>query len=375
MFGLASAVYDCECRVRKDTLIQYPVASDLPIDDTGQTFERRRFGCILISSTATSRRLLMASDLSDDEDGELLQDTPIGDTGEMYVSEEEAINRFLKLHPMCSLESTDVEVMSAITSRQTGRVDVVQSHYPVVSKSYEDMYLRPPRDENGERPCNLGELCMCNVMARVRYGPLTDEGFTCVEFMLPEDRKRWQDGNGLPEHGKCLVCTRYFASYVYVRAESDPLFLQNLKRVGEQSVQTYQNPTHTRLHSQVDGPDAVHVGSTPVPNLANPVNTYDGYSQSAMLPVDMTFADTAVGKQTTLGALAWRPMVRFNSAHYEYTRDADTGERRIVQVGIGCDSVSPSLSSADAVPATSLEAAVDHNVVIPTDQHLNSSPP
>ena len=83
----------------------------------------------------------------------------------------------------------------------------------VVPKSHDDAYLRPPNVEVlGERPCCLGERCICVWMARWRYGDDTDLAFVGTEFLLPSQRAAFEaEGASAlpPTPGKCLVCSRY----------------------------------------------------------------------------------------------------------------------------------------------------------------------
>ena len=82
----------------------------------------------------------------------------------------------------------------------------------VVPKSHDDAYLRPPDPSLGERPCCLGERCICVWMARWRYGDDTDLAFVGTEFLLPSQRAAFEaEGASAlpPTPGKCLVCSRY----------------------------------------------------------------------------------------------------------------------------------------------------------------------
>ena len=82
----------------------------------------------------------------------------------------------------------------------------------VVPKSHDDAHLRPPDPSLGERPCCLGERCICVWMARWRYGDDTDLAFVGTEFLLPSQRAAFErDGASAlpPTPGKCLVCSRY----------------------------------------------------------------------------------------------------------------------------------------------------------------------
>ena len=82
----------------------------------------------------------------------------------------------------------------------------------VVPKSHDDAHLRPPDPSLGERPCCLGERCICVWMARWRYGDDTDLAFVGTEFLLPSQRAAFErDGASAlpPTPGKCLVFSRY----------------------------------------------------------------------------------------------------------------------------------------------------------------------
>ena len=82
----------------------------------------------------------------------------------------------------------------------------------VVPKSHDDAHLRPPDVRSGERPCCLGERCICVWMARWRYGDHTDLAFVGTEFLLPSQRAAFE-AEGVralpPTPGKCLACSRY----------------------------------------------------------------------------------------------------------------------------------------------------------------------
>tara|TARA_B100001109_G_scaffold249487_1_gene241506 strand:+ start:926 stop:1300 length:375 start_codon:yes stop_codon:yes gene_type:complete len=71
-----------------------------------------------------------------------------------------------------------------------------------------------------------------------------------------------------------------------------------------------------------------------MPVSASPVACADGYKASAMLFVDEEFASSRTQRETRLGALLFKPVVRFCSSHYKYVTDSGGG-KRIVQVGVG----------------------------------------
>ena len=89
---------------------------------------------------------------------------------------------------------------------------------PIIPFSYDASYLRPPNLRIGERPCACGDKCVCLFMAKIRHGPDTPLAFTCTEFLLPAERETFLAGNGLPpRRKKCLVCTRYFQTFLYIQ--------------------------------------------------------------------------------------------------------------------------------------------------------------
>ena len=72
-----------------------------------------------------------------------------------------------------------------------------------------------------------------------------------------------------------------------------------------------------------------------VPTHSSSISTHDGYLPSAMLFVDEEFVSHRCAREQRIGALVWRPTVRFCSSHYNYVNDENG--LRIVQTGIGVD--------------------------------------
>lgn len=200
-------------------------------------------------------------------------------------------------------------------------------------KSHDDLYLAPPNKTIGERECVCGERCLCVFMAKLRYGAETTKGFVCKEFLLPEQRTTFLAGKGLPAlRQKCLVCTRYFTTYLYTLARTDA----NFKLAPLLSIQTFCNAS-----SAAELPDHEEVlkAAKELPSHASTVSCADGYKAHAMLFVDEDFSQHRLQRETRLGALVFRPVVRFNSAHYRYVpmSDGEDGQHRLIQVGIGED--------------------------------------
>lgn len=112
------------------------------------------------------------------------------------------------------------------------------------------------------------------------------------------------------------------------QARTDPSF----KAVPCLTLQTFSNPVGPGLPDH----DEIVRTATSSPTHASLVACKEGYKPHAMLFVDEEFANQRVQRETSLGALSFRPVVRFCSTHYRYTEDRD-GKSRIVQVGIGFD--------------------------------------
>lgn len=72
---------------------------------------------------------------------------------------------------------------------------------PVVSKAYEESYMRQPMYEY-ERPCVMGANCECNFI-----GTAAGEGFTAVEFLLPSEASALESRQ-LAAQQMCVLCHR-----------------------------------------------------------------------------------------------------------------------------------------------------------------------
>jgi len=238
------------------------------------------------------------------------------DADEAYGSQEAALSQYLKLHPVLSLESTSCQTLQLVA-------DLVEStsiptrELEVVPKSHDDAMLRPPNTAIGERACCFGDRCICVWLARWRYGEDTDKAFVGTEFLLPSEQATFRRSGTLPETcGKCLVCSRYVHTFVYRCARADPTFQPSAKI----PLQAFGNALGVACGDEV-------------PTHSSVANDSDGYRPEALLFVDETWADTAVARGG-MATLLWRPVVRFDSTHYEYVRDPD-GRPRIVQRGVG----------------------------------------
>ena len=140
----------------------------------------------------------------------------VGDTSgigadEAYSRDEQQLNNFLRLHPMCSLEATSQRTLQMLSGMFEKVAITSKQVLPVVPKSHDDLFLTGANEAIGERPCVNGDRCLGNFIAQVRYGVDTDMAFTCKEFLLPDQHAKFLAGEGLaPRRGKCLLCSRYF---------------------------------------------------------------------------------------------------------------------------------------------------------------------
>lgn len=256
--------------------------------------------------------------------GTLLSTEASTDADEPYSEDEKLLNEFTKLHPMCSMEAASSRTLQLLAN-MTEKAHIHVPELPVVGMSHDNMFLEPPNLSIGERECICGQRCLAKFMAMVRYGPDTDKGFVCKEFLLPEQHKAFLDGKGLPaQREKCLICSRYYLNYIYILARTDA----NFKIPEGVRAQRFTNPAG----ELPDHNDVVNCAAS-VPTHASLASCADGYKPQALLFVDEEFACSNVQRTTALSALSFRPVVRFCSSHYRYVGKGDSS--RIVQVGIG----------------------------------------
>ena len=301
---------------------------------------------------------------------------------ESYGADERALNDFIALHPMCSMEATSHKTMQLVGT-MFEKASVQVADVPVVKKSYDDGYLRyertqilptlaarnahhycsllvrsPPNIQIGERPCACDAHCMCTLMAKHRHGAESSLGFIGTEFLLPTERETFLAGKGLPpRRKKCLVCTRYFQNFLYIQARicnsnlprkrvnttatlaqarTDPNFRVTGAPIGMQAFgNTVAEPPDD---GPDDEPDLAELGRSmsDLPVNASPVSSLDGYKAEAMLFVDEEFAGSSrAAREGRASTLAWKPVVAFKTRHYRYVRG--TEGPHLVQVGIGAD--------------------------------------
>lgn len=269
--------------------------------------------------------------------GELLHEIPGILEDESYGDDERKLNEFLIKHPMCSLEATSQKTLKTVASifQNSGMSTPIE--LPVVGKSYDDQMLCPPNKMIGERECICGDRCMATFLAKWRHGPDTDLGFVCTEYLLPDERSSFLAGGGLPQRRKkCLLCYRYFVSFLYYKARVDPTF--NIKEAGLTPLAFTNHVAPPELESGVSTADQLELQRTQTEPLqsASLVSSRDGYKPSAMLFVDEEFFSRQAARQGALAPLVWQPVVKFSSNHYKFVKTAESGPR-ILQVGIGSD--------------------------------------
>ncbi len=246
----------------------------------------------------------------------MLQAEPGIDADEAYGSQEAALSQYLKLHPVLSLESTNCQTLQLVADL-VENTSIPTKELEVVPKSYDDEMLRPPNTAIGERACCLGNRCICVWLARWRYGEATDLAFVGTEFLLPSEQATFKRTGELPPtNGKCLVCSRYVHTFVYRCARADPTFQPS-----------------TKIPLQAFGNSLGVACGNEVPTHSSVANDSDGYRPEAMLFVDEAWADTAVARGE-MATLLWRPVVRFDSTHYEYVKDPG-GKPRMMQRNVG----------------------------------------
>ena len=155
----------------------------------------------------------------------LLQSGEGIDDDESYGDEERLLSEFVRLHPALNLETTSHKSLQLMADL-IAKTPVPSRELEIIGKRHDDAYLRPPRLERDERPCCLGNRCLCVWMARWRYGTDTELAFVCREFLTPLQQAAFDRNSKLPVNcGKCLVCTRYVQTYIYRMARTDPTFM------------------------------------------------------------------------------------------------------------------------------------------------------
>jgi hypothetical protein len=270
----------------------------------------------------------------------VLDDRDVVDSDELYMENERALNNFLKLHPMLSLDATNERLLTAV-AELCKDCAIETKELETVSKTHDDDFLRPAIPENGERKCVADSTCVCRWLAINRYGEGSMYEFVCREYLLPSQLEAYKTtGKYSKPHGKCLVCTRYFTTYVYTLARNSPTFCAN----SPIALQAFANQI------ECEDPQAEALSHS------SRVGTEDGYNAEAMLFVDERWTSTRAARDE-LGTLLWKPVVRYNSQDYVLKYNSETSKPYMIQFGMGtCDPslsdfVRPSLSEAERARA------------------------
>jgi hypothetical protein len=123
-------------------------------------------------------------------------------------------------------------------------------------------------------------------------------------------------------------------SYLYLMARSDASFCPS----SSVALQTFCNPiAGGDAGASKEERDSLEAAVRGGPLHCSRAACPDGYQRHSLLFVDEDFTASRAQRETRLGALQFRPFVRFCSTHYRYAPDGPGGRHRIVQVGIGVD--------------------------------------
>ncbi len=245
----------------------------------------------------------------------LLSDKDYTECGESYTDDEKTLNEFLKLHPMLSINAVSRKTLSHFVSL-LDTTDVPAHEVQTVGKAHDDLFLRPANCLAGERPCVQGELCIGSTLASLRFGAETDKKIVLREYLLPDENDAFIRSGTLPvTRGKCLLCTRYYHSYMFRLLRADATVASNVKV----PIVAFQN----------------HVGATTGDECCTHVNEVgtadeeDKYPESSLLSVDPSFSTTAASRGA-MSCFLTRPVVSFNSSNYSYVQ-SQSGGYEIVQ--------------------------------------------
>lgn len=230
-----------------------------------------------------------------------------------YCREEEALSEFLSLHPMLTLNAVAPATLSALVDL-LGATAIPVAELPVVSKTHDDLFLGPANPKLGERACVCEDRCIARWLAIWRYGPNSVNEFVCKEYLLPKELHKVRSGESLVRgQGKCLLCIRYYQTYIFKLAQIDPNISNS--KIGVQSFSNTILPPY-------DGRC-----------LSSAFYSEDGYRPCAMLGVEKSWLESREAA-THMSSFAWRPVVRFCASHYQHILKPDRTPC-IMQVGIG----------------------------------------
>lgn len=238
----------------------------------------------------------------------LLSNDDHTECGESYTDDEKKLNEFLKLHPMLSVNALSRKTLSHF-SGLLEKTEVPVHDVQAVGKAYDDMFLRAANTLAGERSCAQGANCIGTMLARLRFGAETEKCVVLREYLLPDENDVFMKTGTLPvTRGKCLLCTRYYVSYMFrlLRADAAMASDVSLPIVAFENKVGVSTGDECCTHCNVIGSEE------------------DDYPVSSLLAVDPSFATTAASRGA-MSCLLTRPVVGFNSGHYTYVQTPQGG--------------------------------------------------
>lgn len=91
----------------------------------------------------------------------------------------------------------------------------VRTSIQVVTRAYEDEYLREPVRK--ERPCIMGDQCQGMHLPHIK-----DDAFVIREFLLPTEEEQYKRTGKLPAEGRlCLMCKRSEIARAFINVRAD----------------------------------------------------------------------------------------------------------------------------------------------------------
>ena len=238
----------------------------------------------------------------------LLSNDDHAECGESYTDDEKKLNEFLKLHPMLSVNALSRKTLSHF-SGLLDSTDVPVHDVQAVSKAYDDMFLRAANTLAGERSCVQGANCIGTMLARLRFGAETEKCVVLREYLLPDENDAFMTTGTLPvTRGKCLLCTRYYVSYMFRLLRADATMASDvpLPVVAFQNKVGVSTGDECCTHCNVVGSEE------------------EDYPVSSLLAVDPSFVTTAASRGA-MSCLLTRPVVAFNSSNYSYVQTPQGG--------------------------------------------------
>lgn len=269
-------------------------------------------------SNASSKLIPIESLPPPKDPASLLDARTTVDKDELSSENERALGEFMRLHPMLSLEATSAKTLSCI-AKMMDNVDIPVPEPEMVSKGHDDQFLCRADYELGERDCVVGDKCICRWMGVFRFGEDTEKSFVMKEWLLPSQLEVFREtGKNPATQQKCLLCTRYFASYTYHLARSCPTF----RATSPMQLTLFANEVYNCNPC------------SEVPAICNETGNVDGYRPDAVLYVDESFADTQAARDG-LSQLIFQPIIRFCCSDYSFIRDERNGQWCLTQNKLG----------------------------------------